>query len=360
VKREIRKALRKNLLHSYIYSHDLREKLSAKLAEFVLPQENAKCFMLSSGTEATEAAVRLMRLHGMTINPDKRIILSFNGAMHGRTMAALLLKNTGFWKHEDFAALPFHDAYGTSTEETVMADLEKALQIHVHNKQLLVDCLKDCVAGIVIEGYQGWSARMLPKDYMKELRKIMYDAGVLICFDEIQSGFYRTGERFAFYHYGFNPDLVCIGKAIGGGLPLSAVVGKPAVMDIPQAGEMSSTHSANPICCAAGLGIMKAIDRLCAGDWELKKKSNYLYEEFNCRTSAKRLKGIYGKGFVWALIMDSKETADMVVRVCAERGLLLVHTGRESVKIGMPLTITTNNLTKGITILKGVLHDCCC
>lgn len=363
VKREIRKALRKNLLHTYIYPHELRERLTEKLTEFVLPGENAKTFLLSSGTEATETAVRLMRTYGMLTSPKKKIILSFKGAMHGRTMAALLLKDTGFWKHEDFVAIEHDYAKTTENPEQVIEDeLSKALcGIFAVKAPLLSVLLKETVAGIIIEGYQGWSARMLDKDYMRELRKLMHDAGALICFDEIQSGFYRTNERFAFYHYGFNPDLVCLGKALGGGLPISAVVGRTGVMDIPQAGEMSSTHSANPLCCAAGLGIMKAIKKMgsLGNEWEGRKKRNYLYEEVACRLKAKRLKEVYGQGFVWSLIMDSKQTADMVVNLCAERGLLLVHTGRESVKIGMPLTITMNNLKKGIEILSGVLSDYC-
>lgn len=344
VKREIRKALRKNLLHTYIYTHELREELSEKLAEFVMPwTPEAKVFMLSSGTEATETAVRLMRLHGMSINPNKKKILSFQAAMHGRTMAALLLKNTGFWMHEDFKALPFPEP----NKEQLPAFPDR-------------DWIKKEVAGIIIEGYQGWSARMIDHSYMKPLVAMLKDCNALVAFDEIQSGYYRTGKRFAFNHYAIYPDIVCVGKAIGGGLPISAVVGRSDIMDIPQAGDMSSTHSANPLCCAAGIGILKYIDKLFrGGPAEFRFKEQYLWENLHF-LKAKKIVEVVGRGFVYSIIMDSQATADAVVRECANRGLLLVHTGRESVKIGMPITITFDNLEKGIKTLKDVIHDCCC
>ena len=121
--------------------------------------------------------------------------------------------------------------------------------------------LKKDIAGIILETFQGWGALFYPKEYISELKKFCKKNKILIAFDEIQSGFGRTGKKFGFQHYNIKPDLICCGKGMGGGVALSAVIGKKEIMDLPTVGSMSSTHSANPIACSAGIAVLREINK---------------------------------------------------------------------------------------------------
>jgi 4-aminobutyrate aminotransferase-like enzyme len=113
----------------------------------------------------------------------------------------------------------------------------------------------------MIETFQGWGAIYYPKEYVKLLFKICKKNNILITFDEMQSGFARTGYKFGYEYYGVKPDLICCGKGMGGGIPISGVIGKKNLMDLPEVGNMSSTHSANPLACYAGLAVLEEINK---------------------------------------------------------------------------------------------------
>jgi 4-aminobutyrate aminotransferase / (S)-3-amino-2-methylpropionate transaminase / 5-aminovalerate transaminase len=336
----IKKAASKQLTHTYTYYHEGRAEILQKLIDMSQPY-GEKAFLLSSGTEATEAAVKMMRWYGGVRRP---IVLSFTGAMHGRTMAAELMKGTNTYpRHKHFWHLPF-----PNNQSNFKTDLEDS---GVNIKK---------VCGIIIESYQGWSARLLPKQYVQDLCKWAEENDVLVCFDEIQAGLGRTGKLFTFQHYDVNPDLFCLGKGLGGGLPLSAVVGKSKVLNIPDMGDMSSTHSANPICCASGLAVLNELDRIL--------KSNKFSKTIDCfETYVKNIEVGYRfspilsevncQGMVAGFVFKNKAIADAVCDICVNRGLLPVHTGRESVKIGPPLTITENHLKEGLMILDKAIAD---
>lgn len=331
VKKHLKKAINKNLLHTYTFAHELREKFLRKLIDFT-PEYLNKAFLLSSGTEATETAIRLMRMY-----TSKKKIISFEGCMHGRTMGAELMKGNGAYynNHKDFVHLFFPN------EDSVFKH-------DIHN--LNINTSK--IAGIMIETYQGWSARFLPKKYVQDLCIWAKENNILVTFDEVQSGFYRTGKLFGYQHYEVEPDLVCIGKAIGGGLPLSGVLGKKDIMDIPDVGDMSSTHSANPLCCAAGLGVLENLEMLKKYD-NLFYNNCLVFEDFfnGFKQYENIVKDVHYKGFVGSIIFKDKDIANCICHRCLKNGLLLVHTGRESVKIGPPLTITSKNIFNGFKIL---------
>jgi len=334
VRRAIRKALDKQLLHSYTYPHSLRYQFLKKLIE-VTPPFCEKAFLLSSGTEATETAIRLMRM-----KTGKKKIISFQGSMHGRTMGADLMKGSGFYEHEDFLQLPFPDKDSDFLEDF---------------KKLRVDVSE--IAGVMIETYQGWSARFLPKKYVQDLCDHFQVRNVCVCFDEIQAGFWRTGKMFGYQHYDVVPDLICIGKAIGGGLPLSGVLGRKDIMDLPEVGEMSSTHSANPLCCASGLAVLEELEKIITPELNVKEK---IFSDMLHTISRKHhevIKEINCKGMLASLIFKDEELATKVCMECMYHGVLLVHTGIESVKLGPPLTITNQHLVTGLKILEGVIDD---
>ena len=123
-----------------------------------------------------------------------------------------------------------------------------------------INLYKD-ISGIILESFQGWGALFYPKEYVKKLGRICKKYKILLAFDEIQAGFGRTGKKFGFEHYDVKPDMICCGKAMGGGIPISALIGKKQYLDIPKIGSMSSTHSANPVACAAGLAVINEINQ---------------------------------------------------------------------------------------------------
>lgn len=343
----LKSQLEKKLLHTYTFIHEVRVQFLKKLIE-TMPSYLEKAFLMSSGTEATECAVKLMRMYGQTIKPSKLKIISFFGNMHGRTMGAEMLKGNpqssawiGF-KDPNIHHLDFPYPWNPREFKKDIEELQKKEGFEA-----------DDICGFMIEPYQGWAGNLFPKEYIQELSAFAKEHKSLVVFDEIQGGFGRTGKLFVYQHYEVEPDLVCLGKALSGSLPLSAVVGKKEIMDLPDVGSMSSTHSANPLCCAAGLANLEAFESMnliseSARKGEiLHKLLNELKKKFPAYISY-----VFGKGLLAALIVTDGAIASRICEKAMQKGLLLVHTGRESIKIGPPLTIPDEALIEGVKVLE--------
>ena len=357
----LREAVEKKLYHTYTYANESRAKFLKKLIEMT-PDFCEKAFLMSSGTEASECAVKLMRMHGQAVNPKKTAVISFTGSMHGRTMGAELLRGdpkfSAWINHTDpnMHQLPFpYEWTSTGKGHDWAAQFQKDME-NLAKKGL--DYGNIC--GFMIESYQGWGAIFYPKEYVQALAKFAKEHNAVLTFDEIQAGFGRTGKLFCYMHYDVEPDLICTGKGMSGSLPLSAVIGRRRILDLPDIGSMSSTHSGNPLCCAAGLANITAIEKenLVA---ESKRKGAILHERLN-RIKEKyshRISYIFGKGLVAALLFKDPVTGkpeglfpSLVSERCMQKGLLVVHTGRESIKLGPPLTISDDALAEGIGVLE--------
>jgi 4-aminobutyrate aminotransferase-like enzyme len=357
----LQEKINQKLLHTYTFAHESRAQFLKKLIE-ITPDFCEKAFLLSAGTEATECAIKLMRMHGQTIRPSKIGIISFQGSMHGRTMGAEMLrgdpKSSAWIGYRDphIYHLPF--PYPWVAKGKSNYDWAKHFQKDIetlHEKGVNFDD----ICGFMIESYLGWGAIFFPKAYIQALATFAKEHDILVTFDEIQGGFGRTGKLFAYQHYGVGPDLLCIGKALSGCLPLSAVIGRRKIMDLPEFGSMSSTHSGNPLCCVAGLANLKAIEKgnLIA---ESKRKGEMLYHRLNKLKDKypDRISFIFSKGLLAGIITVNPKThkpdslfASRVCEKAMQKGLLLVHTGRESIKIGPPLTISDEALIEGIEVL---------
>ena len=359
----IKLALRKNLLHSYAYINKVREKYLKKLILFA-GKNFQKAFLMSAGTEATEAALKLMRMNGQKQGKRKLGIICFEGNWHGRTMGAQMM--SGNIKQKEWIGyqdpniyhLPFPYPWilkNTNPEQFLINSLKKL------SKKIN---LKKDICGVMIETFQGWGAVYYPKKYIKLLYKICKKNNILLAFDEMQSGFARTGYKFGYEYYGVKPDLICCGKGMGGGIPISGVIGKRAIMDLPEVGNMSSTHSANPLACYAGLAVLEEINKK-------KLLQNTKYKEKILFTKLNQIKDkfpkeilyVQGKGLIAALIFDLNSTNNIkqilksIVEKCLRQGLLVVYTGRESIKIGPPLTITKSALIEGINVLDKAITE---
>lgn len=350
----LKKSINQKLLHSYTFINENRVKLLKKLNE-ITPNFCEKCFLLSSGTEATECAIKLMRMHGQKTKPSKIGIVSFRDSMHGRTMGAEMLNGKSSWiGYEDTNI--FHlpsPQYCTDFQ----ADIEE-----MQNQGMNIDE----ISGFIIEPYQGWSAFFFPKDYIQELVRFAYHHNILVAFDEIQGGFGRTGKLFAYQHYDVEPDLLCLGKGLSGGLPISAVIGRQEIMDTPEIGSMSSTHSGNPLCCSIALANLKVMDSENLIK-KSEKKGKILHQKLNELKSKypNTISNVFGKGLLAAIHitnpktrMFDKDLASKICEKCMQKGLLVVHTGRETIKIGPPLTISIEALLEGIEVLDESIQEC--
>ncbi len=356
VKKYINRALSSDLLHSYAYINKIRAEYIQKLIKFS-GKGFEKAFLMSAGTEATEAAFKLMRMYGQKRKKRKLGIICFDGNWHGRTMAAQMMsgnKKQKEWigyQDKNIHHIPF--PYPWLVKK---GDEEKFLMKSINDLKKKVNLKKD-ICGVMIETFQGWGALFYPKAYIKLLAKICKQSDILISFDEMQAGFARTGKNFGFQHYEIIPDLVCCGKGMGGGVALSGVIGKKKIMDLPEVGNMSSTNSANPIACNAGLAVLEEIEKK-----KLVKKANIngklMHQNLRdiCLDYNNLIK-VYGKGLIAALIFNKRhkninKKLKKLVELCIKDGLLIVYTGRESVKLGPPLSITRNAINEACQIIK--------
>ncbi len=365
--------LNKKLLHTYTFVNDSRAKFLKKLIDIV-PKPLEKAFLLSSGTEATECALKLMRMYGHRIHPSKIGIISFNGSMHGRTMGAEMLN--GKSKRSEWIGyfdphihhLPFPYPWLIKEKNECGIDSDYNWSEHFKNDICYLQNnglnIGD-ITGFMIESYQGWGAIFYPKEYIQALVTFARDNDILVTFDEIQSGIGRTGRLFAYQYYDVEPDIICLGKGLSSSLPLSAVVGRKEIMDLPDIGSMSSTHSGNPLSCAAGLANLEIVESENLIQ-ESARKGDILHKKLNeLKTKYfDRISYIFGKGLVAGIITidpitgeSDSEFASKIAERCMQKGLLVVHTGRESIKIGPPLTILDDAMLEGIKVLDDAFSE---
>lgn len=347
------------LYSCYAYGNEIRAQYLETLITWAgAPFE--KAFLLSAGTEATEAGLKLMRMNGQKRGKRRCGIICIEGNWHGRTMGAQMLSSNlaqrewiGYQDANIFhIPFPYPWKLNGRSGASFLDEALKKLQADG------IDLAQD-ICGFMLETFQGWGAVFYPNDFVQAIEQVCRKHGILLAFDEMQAGFARTGRKFGFQHYGVTPDLICCGKGMGGGVPLSGVLGRAEIMDLPDVGNMSSTHSANPLVCAAGIAVIEEIEgrNLVV---ETARKGVLLFNGLS-RLQARfpdRISHLLGRGLISAVLFRHPQTGEpdgpftsRVAELCMQKGLLVVHTGRESIKIGPPLTITDAALMEGVEVL---------
>lgn len=355
----IRETLDRPIYSCYAYANTTRARYLEKLIGFAgKPFE--KAFLLSAGTEATEAALKLMRMHGQKVGKRRRGIVCIEGNWHGRTLGAQMMSSNlaqrewiGY-QDADIHHIPFPYPWalgGRSAEAFLQEGLDRLASSGI-------DISQD-VCGFMLETFQGWGAVFYPNEFVQAIERLCRKHDLLLTFDEMQAGFGRTGRPFGFQHYGVTPDLISCGKGMGGGVSLSGVLGRAEIMDLPDIGNMSSTHSANPLVCAAGMAVLEELDHrnLVA---EAARKGTLLFDALEGlrQRFPTRISRLLGKGLIAAALFRHPDTGEpdgpftsKVAERCMQKGLLVVHTGRESIKMGPPLTISDAALLEGVEVL---------
>lgn len=336
---------------------ELAESLNA-----LMPGPGAKkTIFLTTGAEAVENAIKIARYH-----TQRSAVIAFSGGFHGRTLATMSL--TG--KVQPYKAgfgplLPevFHVPFPMAPHGVSVAAALQALE-----QLFKADVDPARVAALIIEpvlGEGGFYAA--PAEFLRSLRQLCDTHGIVFIADEIQTGFARTGRMFAMEHSGVAPDLMTVAKSLAGGLPLSAVIGKAAIMDAPAAGGLGGTFAGSPLACAAGLAVLQIIEkeRLCEragtlGERLLARLRN-LQQRHDC------IADVRGLGAMVAMELGAGRDANApqpeltraLVQAAGKRGLILLSCGVYSnvIRFLAPLTISDALLDEGLDILEGALRD---
>ena len=360
IKEAIKEITDKGLLSTYVFVHEKRARLTKALQKISPDPDNYLVFILTTGSEAAENCIKLAKTYALEKHgPQKKYLITFKNAFHGRTLGAQLaggmdkLKKWIIDPDKTFVQVPFPDGY---KNEDISFDL--------FLKTLADKGLKpEEIAGVMTESYQGVGPDFMPAEYAQALEKFCKEHDIVTIFDEVQAGFGRTGKMFCFQHYGIKPDLIACGKGITSSLPLSAVIGRQDIMDLYAPGSMTSTHSASPLPVAAALANLKIIEKegLVANARkmgeilipELERIKNKYPEQLGC---------VQGKGLVAGIQVVKKgtkepdsETALKINEKCFQNGLLMfapVGIGGECLKIAPPLTITEEALREGLSVFE--------
>ena len=355
----IRRMIDRPLLHNYHFPSEIRAAFVRTLVE-ASPSELDTVFLLTTGAESTECAIKLMRLHGRRIDPQKVGIVSLTLGFHGRTMGSQQAGGRPRAKEwigtldPNFHQLPVPyapvcpwretDAH-TCGAECFRRSMEQLSQSGVDLRS---------IAGFLFEPAQGWSAAFLPKEYVQAVREWATANDALLAFDEIQTGFGRTGRFFAYEHFGVKTDLVCCGKGASSSVPLSAVLGRRELLDADPS--MNSTHGGNSISCAAGLATIETlkqeglVERAARLGVTLRSALQQIADRH-----ADHVQAVEGRGLLWGLHMVDRATrkldvelGDLVTECAMRKGVLLVRTGVGTVKMGPPLCIPEDAALEGV------------
>jgi acetylornithine/N-succinyldiaminopimelate aminotransferase len=330
------KAQLEKYLHVMVYGEYAQEpavKLSKLLAKN-LPKSLNKTYLVNSGTEAIEGALKLARKA-----TGRTEIIAAHKAYHGNTMGSLSLMD-----FEERTA-PFKPL------------IEDVNFIEFNNEEHLSK-ISDKTACVILETIQGGAGFILPKnDYLKKVKDRCKTVGALLILDEIQPGFGRTGTLFGFQNFNVVPDIVVMGKGMGGGLPIGAFTASNSLMDLlsdnPKLGHIT-TFGGNPVIAASALATLQEITETNLMQEALKKE-----KLFRKLLKHPLISEIRGSGLMLAPILPSAEIASEVILACQEKGLILFWLlfENKALRISPPLTISEEEIKKGCGIIIDILNS---
>lgn len=294
-----------------------------------------KVFFSNSGAEANECAIKVARKYAFDKYGDEShsTIITLKNSFHGRTIATL--KATG----QDV----FHTDFGPFPEGFVYAEAN-----NFDDVKKFVDTDK-CIA-VMMELVQGeGGVCKLDEAFVKSVAELVKEKDMLLIIDEVQTGNGRTGELYAYMHYGIQPDVVTTAKGLGGGLPIGATMFGAKVENVLTFGSHGSTFGGNPVSCAGACNIIKRIDDKLLN--EVKKKSAYIFSELE---GSKGVKSVSGLGLM--IGVETEKPAKEVANACIEKGVLVL-TAKTKVRLLPSLNIDWDDLKKAIQILKEVIAE---
>ena len=312
-------------VHSSLYSKT-REEFLENLFK-VAPKKLSQVHLNNSGSEAIEAGMKFARKF-----TGKTEMVAMNGSYHGKTLGAL--------------SITFNPKYRKAFKPLV----EKVSFSPFGDIEKLRETVNDQTAFVILEPIQGESGiHVAPDGFLQDVRKLCDEKGILLIFDEIQAGLGRTGKMWAHQHWDTVPDILCLAKGIAGGVPMGATLVKPDILDCISKGEHSSTFGGNPLSCAAGTATIQALtqDKLVENSENMGKLFRQGLDELKEKHSV--IREVRGKGLMIGIELKF-EVRDILMEGI-EKGLLLLYSGRNILRLLPPLVITEEDVRKSLQIL---------
>lgn len=353
------------LLNCYDFPTPQRVEFTRRLVQ-LMPENLDNCFLLTTGSEATEAAMRASKRF-----TGRHEMISFYGGFHGRTYGAMSMAGKMGTKKKFGPVMPgciyapypycFRCPFKMKKEDCGLFCLEFLEKV--------VDASSTGdIAALIIEPYQGGAGFIFPPEgYLKELEKWAKEKEVLFILDEVQASFGRTGKMFAFEWEDLRPNLLCLGKGIGSGIPTAALMAESRIMDSLGPGEMSSTTGGNPLSCAAGLAVLDIMEEEKLPENALKVGSYMLARFKKLEKEIEILGEARGRGLVMGLefVKDKKSLApapditwEFILR-CCQAGVLVGRVGLYGnvIRIAPPLVIKEEEAEKAVDMIEEVLRS---
>ncbi len=336
--------------------------LCEKLTELLPHGERTKAMLVSTGAEAVENAIKIARQA-----TGREAIISFTGAFHGRTMMAMTLTSKVDYKlgcgpfAPEVYRLPFPNYYRYGNNLSQADFVEQELKRMHESMRNMVDPAN--VAAVIMEVVQGEGGfNVAPAGYLKGIREFCDEHGILLIFDEVQSGFCRTGKWAAYEHFEVRPDISTWAKSLGSGMPIAAVLGKAEIMDAAKPSTIGGTYIGNPVSCAAALATLKLMEdeNLNQRGEEVGRIVRQRFEKMRDRHF--EIGDVRGLGAMMAMefVKDNdprqpdSDTCSKLLAACAERGLVLISAGthKNVIRVLSPLVITDEQLERGLDIIE--------
>lgn len=315
--------------HSSLYN-DARLAFLQKLLS-VAPKGLTKAYLCNSGAEAAESAIKIARKY-----TKKHGIIAMVGSFHGKTIGALSV------------------TYAQKYREAFMPLLEGVKFVPFGDAAKLQEAVDHTIGAIIVEPIQGESGiHIAPNGYLQKMREICDNKGIVLIFDEIQSGLGRTGKLWAGEHWNVIPDIMCLAKGIAGGVPMGAALAKPEMMSALKLGEHSSTFGGNPLACAAGIAALECIvdDGLVNN---ASKVGRYFKEGLLAlKDKHKIIREVRGLGLMLAAELRF-EVKDVLFDGIKE-GLLMLYSGKNIIRLLPPLVIDEHSVSNALAIMDKVL-----
>ncbi|MEM3429984.1 MAG: aspartate aminotransferase family protein [Candidatus Bathyarchaeia archaeon] len=317
--------------HGSLYN-DSRSRLLDKLAE-ISPKNLRRFFLSNSGSEAVECAIKLARRY-----TGKKEIIAMMGGYHGKTLGALSATWDKKYRTPFLPLLPEfkHVPYGDAAR--------------------LREAITENTAAIIVEPIQGEGGiRIPPEGYLQEVREICDEKGILMIADEVQTGFGRTGKIFACEHWQIVPDILCLAKAVAGGLPLGVTMAKEDIMLSFKVGEHSTTFGGNPLVCSAAYAAIEVLleERLTERAKELGRF--FMGELENLKSKYRIIRDVRGLGLMVGI--ESRFDVFKILQNLMLDGVLALDAGRNIVRFLPPLVISREQLSTVVEVLDRVLAE---
>jgi 4-aminobutyrate aminotransferase len=321
-------------------------------------------FFCQSGTEAVEGAIKLARY----VTGRTRYI-GFLGGFHGRTMGSLAFTSSKYTQQKGFfPTMPgvTHVPYPNRYRPLLAGDDQGAAVLNYIEKVLFVSNVPPSeVAAVLIEPIQGEGGYLVPPDgFLQGLRALCDRHGILLIFDEVQSGIGRTGKMFAAEHFGVAPDIMTLAKGLGSGLPIGVVTAKRTIMEKWQRGAHGNTYGGNPLCCAAGLATIDLVEKEYAAN-AARVGEHFIGRLREMQARFPVIGDVRGKGLMLGMELVEDRTTkapasklcDRVINQAFRNGMLLLMCGQSTVRFMPPLMIRKEDVDEAVTILTASLEE---